>query len=120
MYPESEPIQEQKILIPHGEFKRIEMRVAKIIDVQDIPGKDRLYKLQIDLGTERRQLVAGIKQSYPKEELMEKLILVVTNLQPVTIASCRSEAMLLAMHSSGGKYVLATPDGDVAPGTLIE
>lgn len=107
-------------MISYGEFKKIELKTAKILAVEDIAGKDKLYKLQIDLGSEKRQLVAGIKQYYSKDELIGKTIIVVANLEPAKIAGVESNGMLLATKTIEGKYSILTVEGNVAAGTLIE
>ncbi len=76
-------------------FKQIDLRVAEIKACEDVPGADRLYKLTIDIGGER-QIVAGIKAHYTKEELIGKKIAVVANLEPRTIRGLTSHGMLLA------------------------
>ncbi|MBU1120332.1 methionine--tRNA ligase subunit beta [Candidatus Micrarchaeota archaeon] len=90
-------------VIEFNEFKKIDLRVAKIIEVEDIEGKDKLFKLKIDLGSEKRTLVAGVKGIYSAEQLKGKSIVVVANLKPAQIAGITSEGMLLAAvdHSNG-------------------
>jgi methionyl-tRNA synthetase len=77
------------------EFQKIEMRVATILSAERVPGTEKLLKLQIDLGSEHRQLVAGIAKHYTPEELIGKQIVVVTNLQPAVIRGIESQGMLL-------------------------
>jgi methionyl-tRNA synthetase len=77
------------------EFQRIELRVATILSAERVPGTEKLLKLQIDLGSEHRQLVAGIAKHYTPEELIGKQIVVVTNLQPAVIRGIESQGMLL-------------------------
>lgn len=107
-------------MVSFADFKKIELKVAKILEVEDIAGKDKLYKIKIDLGSEQRQIVAGIKQFYTKEELTGKNIIVVANLEPAVIAGVKSEAMLLAAKDREGKYALVTIADNVAPGTPVE
>ena len=68
-----------------SDWEKIDLRVAEILEVEEIKGADKLFKLKIDLGTETRTLVAGIKQNYTKEELNGKRIIVLTNLEPKTM-----------------------------------
>ena len=107
-------------MISFADFKKVELKVAKILEVEDIPGKDKLYKIKIDLGNEQRQIVAGIKPFYTKEELIGKNVIVVANLEPAVIAGIKSEAMLLAAKDNEGKYALVTVADNVAPGTVVE
>lgn len=107
-------------MVSFTDFKKIELKVAKILEVEEIPGKDKLYKIKIDLGDEQKQIVAGIKPFYTKEELKGKNIVVVANLEPAVIAGVKSEAMLLAAKDNEGKYALVTIADNVAPGTVVE
>ena len=107
-------------MIKFDEWKKIELKTAKILSVEDIAGKDKLYKVQIDLGTEKRTLVAGLKQHYSKEELQGKSVIVFCNLEPRNLAGIDSNGMLLAVRDAEGKYKLLCAEGNIAPGTPIE
>ncbi len=106
-------------MIEFSEWQNVELKTAKILEVEDIPGKDKLYRLKVDDGTER-QLVAGIRQEYAKEELTGKTIIIVANLKPATIAGVESNGMLLAVKGTDGKYKLLTADGEVDKGIRVE
>jgi methionyl-tRNA synthetase len=107
-------------LVSFKDWQQIELKVAKVISVDDIAGKDKLYKIAIDLGGEQRQIVAGIKPYYPKEKLLGRHIIVVSNLEPAKIAGIASEAMLLAVKAVDGSYKVLFADSDAMPGTRIE
>ena len=108
-------------IISFNDFQKTELKVAKIISAEDIPGKDKLYKLEIDIGEEKpRTLFAGLKQCYTKEQLIGKLIVVVANLQPRRIGSIESQGMLLAAEAEDGSYALLTVEKAVKPGTPAE
>lgn len=107
-------------MVSFDEFKKIELKAAKVLEVEDVPGKDKLYKMKIDLGSEQRTIVAGLKEFYSAEELKRKTIVVVSNLEPRAIAEIKSEAMLLAAKNTEGGYSLVVIEGDVAPGTVVE
>ncbi len=107
-------------MVSFQEWRKLELRIAKVLSVEDIVGKDKLYKVQIDLGSEKRQIVAGLKGHYSKEELRGKNIVVVSNPEPVTIAGVESQAMLLAAKDSEGKYRVVTIDAAVQPGIKVE
>src|SRR3989338_9870283 len=79
-----------------ADFKKIDLRVAKILDVQEIPGADKLWKLTVDVGCEKKEIVAGIKTFYDKPSLLGKSIIVVNNLAPAVIRGAESRGMLLA------------------------
>jgi methionyl-tRNA synthetase len=83
-----------------------------------VQGADRLLRLEIDLGTEKRQIVAGIAQSYEPEALVGKSIIVVANLKPAKVRGVESQGMLLAAAAGSGP-VVATFEGEVAPGTRV-
>lgn len=100
-------------------FKKIDLRVAQIKECEEVEGADRLYKLTIDVG-EERQIVAGIKAYYSKEELVGKKIIIVANLEPRTLRGITSQGMLLAASSEDkSSVVLLTPDKDIANGAAV-
>lgn len=107
-------------MVSFEEFKKIDLRIAKILAVDDVPGKDKLFRLEIDIGTEKRTIVAGIKPFYPKEKLLGKQIAVVANLDARPIAGLVSNGMLLAVLDKGGKFSLLTVENEVEPGTRVE
>ncbi len=107
-------------MISFQDWQKAELKIAKIVSVEEIPGKDKLYKLQIDLGSEQRRIVAGLKPYYSKEELEGKSIIVVANLEPRQIAGIESQAMLLAARASDGSYRLVTIGDSVEAGTRVE
>jgi methionyl-tRNA synthetase len=100
-------------------FKNMDLRVAQINAVDDVPGADRLYKLILDVG-EERQIVAGIKAYYTKEELVGKKIIIVANLEPRTLRGVVSHGMLLAASNEDkSSVVLLTPDKDIPNGSSV-
>ena len=105
-------------MITIEEFGKIELRVATIKAVEPHPNADRLFVLKIDLGTEERQLVAGIRAHYTPEELVGKQIVVVANLQPATLRGVESQGMLLAA-SDGEKVIVLSPEKPIAPGAKV-
>ena len=105
-------------MITLDEFKKIELRVAKITDVKELPGADRIWHLTIDLGGETREIVAGVKKFYSREALLGKLIVVIQNLEPAIIRGTASHGMLLAAKS-GDQLVLLSPDQPIAPGATV-
>jgi len=96
-------------LISIDEFRKIQLRTAKIINAEKIEGSDKLVKLQIEIGAERRQIVAGIAKYYVPNELIGKNIVVVANLQPTKLFGQTSEGMLLAAKTPDGKLSLISP-----------
>ncbi len=101
------------------DFKKIELKIARIKDVVDHPNADRLYVITVDLGGATKQIVAGIKKSYTKEELIGRLIVVVDNLEPAVLRGVESQGMLLAASDENGVVVLS-PDKPVALGSVVK
>ncbi len=100
-------------------FKQMDLRVAQIKECDDVPGADRLYRLVIDAG-EERQIVAGIKLYYTKEELVGKKIIIVANLEPRTLRGITSHGMLLAASTEDKQsVVLVTMDKDIPNGSAV-
>jgi methionyl-tRNA synthetase len=100
-------------------FKKVELRTAKVLSVERVPKSDKLLRLQIDLGNEKREIVAGVAQSYSPEAITGKTILIVANLAPAMIRGVESQGMLLAVKTESG-HVLVTFDKDVPPGIRAE
>ena len=105
-------------MIPFEDFQKIDLRVAKIIKAERIEGSEKLLKLEIDLGNEKRQIVAGIGKFYKPKDLIGREIVVVVNLELKTLIGIESQGMLLAADFEG-KPVLLKPDEEVPPGTKI-
>jgi methionyl-tRNA synthetase len=97
--------EEQMDVISFQEFKRMDLRVAKILDAERVEGTDKLLKIKADIGTEQRQMVAGIAETYAPEDLIGKKLIVIVNLQPAVIRGVESQAMLLAAELEGKAYI---------------
>jgi methionine--tRNA ligase beta chain len=106
-------------MITFEEFKKIELKIATIKEVLDHPDANKLYVLKIDIGGVEKQIVAGIKLKYDKEQLLGKQIVVVANLEPVVIRGVESQAMLLAASDENSMAVLS-PDKPIASGSLVK
>lgn len=109
----------QKTMITFEEFKQLDLRAVKILEAKKIEGSDNLLLLNIDMGEEKRQLVAGIAQYYSSKELVGKMIIVIANLEPKKIRGYISQGMLLAVDAPQGP-VLLVPEGEVPPGSKIK
>ncbi len=105
-------------LLDISEFARADLRVAEVLKAERVEGANKLLKLQIDLGPEKRQIVAGVAEHYSPEKITGMKIIVVTNLKPVVIRGIQSNGMLLAA-TSGKKLVLLTTDGDLPAGAKV-
>lgn len=110
-----------KATIEYADFAKVELRAAKIVSAERIPKADKLLKLQVDLGSEQRQILAGIAQQFEPESLIGKTIVVVANLAPRTMRGLESQGMLLAASSEadGPPSGLLTIDANVPPGSII-
>lgn len=104
--------------ISFKEFSRIDLRVGRVIYAERIKRSKKLILLKVDLGDEERRLVAGLADYYTPEELVGKLVVVVTNLQPKTMMGVVSDGMLLAAVDEG-KPILIVPEKEVRPGAKI-
>ncbi|MDE2223358.1 MAG: hypothetical protein KGK03_09870 [Candidatus Omnitrophica bacterium] len=101
------------------DFKKLELVVAQIKEVKEHPNADRLYVLQVDTGKEVRQIVAGIRKAYTPEQLVNRRIVLVANLEPAVIRGEASNGMLLAASNADGMALLA-PDKDLALGSVVK
>ncbi len=116
---EKKPEEEEKELVSYEDFKKLDIRVALVENVEKVPKADKLYKLSIDLGTEKRTLVAGLAEHYKAEQLKGKKIIVLTNLEPRKLRGILSQGMLLAAVE-GDNVSILLPDKDLPPGARIE
>ncbi len=106
--------------ITYDDFAKLELRVAKVLEARPHPNADKLLLLQVDIGDEQKQIVAGIKAHYSPESLVGKMIVIVNNLAPAMLRGEMSNGMLLAA-TSGEKVVLLMPDDpDCIPGAKIK
>jgi methionyl-tRNA synthetase len=109
----------EKKLVSYEDFKKLDIRIAVIDKVEKVPKADKLYKLSISLGEEKRTVVAGLAEQYKIEELEGKSIAILANLEPRKLRGILSEGMLLA--AVDGKNVsILTPDRDIPAGAKIE
>ena len=109
---------ENIMMITFDDFKRLDIRIGKIIFSEKVTGTDKLLKLEVDFGSEKRQIVAGIAESYEAALLIGKEIPVLMNLEPRSIRGIESQGMILAIDVDG-KPVLMRPDKEVPPGSII-
>ena len=106
--------------IDYDTFRKVEMKVATVLEAESVPGTDRLIKLILDLGTEKRQLVAGIAKSYAPADLIGKQVIVVTNLQPRKLMGVESNGMILAAGEAAESIVLLAVDRKVDNGLRVK
>ena len=101
------------------DFARVQMRVGQIVEAEKIEGSRKLMKLRVDIGTEIRQVVAGIAEAYDAASLLNRKIVLVANLKPAKLMGVESNGMIVAA-SSGGRPVLVTFTEDVPNGSLLK
>jgi methionyl-tRNA synthetase len=104
--------------VPFSEFQNLDIRVGRIISVEDIEGADKLYKIKVNFGTEERTAVAGIKKQYAPEDLIDNKFIFILNLERRKIRGIESECMIFAADD-GTMISLLHPDKDVPEGTKI-
>lgn len=107
-------------LISIDEFAKIQLRVATVVACEKVPKSDKLLTLQVEIGAERRQILAGIARHYTPEDLVGRSVVVVANLRPATLMGHESQGMLLAASDAEGRLVFVTPAGAVASGSVVK
>ena len=113
-----ETVSVEQNVITIDDFSKVDLRIAKVLEAEKVPNSRKLLRLIIDLGTEKRQIVAGIAEHYKPEELVGKLIVVVANLKPAKLMGIESQGMLLAAKS-GDTLRLLTVDGEITSGAKV-
>ena len=109
-------------IVNFEDWSKLDLRVGKVFEVEDIEGADKLYKFTIDLGSEigKRTICAGIKLYYSKEELLGKKVVVFVNLKPRKMRGIESEGMILAACTTDESEVrLITPEKDIEVGSKV-
>lgn len=106
-------------MISYDDFKKLDLRVATIIHAEPVPGSEKLIRLEIDLGEEKRHILAGIIKRYPPEKLIGQQVIVVANLEPRKLMGLESNGMLLAADSPEGPNLII-PDQNAPNGAIIK
>ena len=114
---EEKPAEESRISIE--DFAKVQMRVGQILEAAKIEGSRKLIKLRVDIGTEVRQVVAGIAEAYDSASLLNRKVILVANLKPARLMGVESNGMIVAA-SVDGKPVLATFAEEVPNGALLK
>ncbi len=104
-------------MISIDDFKKVELKVGRVLAAERVEGSDKLLKLKISLGDEERQLVAGIGKRYEPTDIVGKEIVVVANLEYRQLMGLESQGMLLAANDDGPVFI--SPEKDVSPGAKI-
>ena len=115
--PQAAP--EGKPVIQFDDFARLEMKAGTVLACEKVEKADKLLKLEVDLGPEKRTIVSGIAQHYKPEEMVGKQVIVVTNLAPRKMKGIESQGMILTAEDRDGALKLLCPEAGVAPGSPV-
>lgn len=107
-------------MIEYADFEKVSLRTAKILLAEKVAGADKLLRLELEVGSERRQIVAGIAQHYRPEDLPGRTIVIVANLKPRKMRGVESNGMLLAASTADNRLCLVTVDGDSGSGCVVK
>ena len=105
-------------MISIEDFKKVELKVGRVLSTESVEGSEKLLKLRVQIGDEERQIIAGIAKQYSIEELIGRLVIVVTNLEPRILMGLESQGMILAA-SDGETIAMLTPDKEMPQGSII-
>jgi methionine--tRNA ligase beta chain len=105
--------------ISFDEFQKLDIRIGRILSAEKVAGTDKLIRMDIELGDEKRQIVAGIGDCYKPEELVDKKIPILANLEPKSFMGLESQGMILCAVLDNNEPVLIIPEKDVPSGTKI-
>ena len=105
-------------MVTFDQFKAMDIRIGKILSAEDHPNADKLYVVKVDIGGDTKTMVAGIKEHYAKEDLPNRQVVVITNLEPATIRGVQSEGMVLATKD-GDKLAILMPEKEVTVGSRV-
>jgi len=106
-------------MISFDDFKKLEIKIGKVLSAEKVEGTDKLIKLEIDFGTEKRQLVAGMAEFFKPEHFIGKESPILMNLEPKTFQGIESQGMILAVDVNG-KPVLLHPEEEIPPGSIVK
>ena len=108
-----------KVEISFEEFQKLDLRVGKITEANQIPGSRNLVRMIVDFGTEKRQAVAGLLQWYKPQDLVNKKCVFILNLQKRKVMGVESQCMILAAEDKKGNVVVLQPEKDIVEGSKI-
>jgi methionyl-tRNA synthetase len=108
-----------KVEIPFEEFQKLDLRIGKITEANQIPNSKNLMRLMVDFGTEKRQAVAGLLRWYTPEDLVGKKYVFILNLQKRIMMGVESQCMILAAEDNEGNLAVLQPEKEIAEGSKI-
>ena len=106
-------------MVTIDEFFKIDLRVGRIVSAENIPNKQKVLKVEVDIGTESRVVVVGAAEFYSPADLIGKIVIVCSNLEPKTIGNVTSNGMLLAAANADGTPIFLTIDDEATIGSNI-
>lgn len=106
-------------MITIEDFRKLELKIAQIKEVSEHPNADKLYVIQLDLGDRTKQVVAGIRPAYAKEDLIGRQVVVVDNLEPAVLRGVESQGMILAGSDDSG-IVIISPQRQLKLGSIVK
>lgn len=115
-----EPSPPKTDTITFDDFAKVKLRVGRVLEAADHPNADKLLVLKVDLGSEQRQIVAGLRGFYNAEQLVGRNIILVANLAPRMMRGQESQGMLLAASNADrSRVIVLTPEADIEPGSVV-
>ena len=105
-------------MVTFDDFMKLDIRIGTVTAADKVPGADKLIRLELDMGGETRQVVAGMVPAYAPEEFIGKQVPILVNLEPRTLRGVESQGMILAADVDG-KPVMLIPDKEVPPGSVV-
>ncbi len=114
-----EKMEDQTNIIGIEDFAKVQLKVGRVLEAEPVEGSDKLLKLQVIIGQEKRQIVAGIRANYTPEDLIGRQVVVVVNLKPAKLRGVESQGMLLAATDENGGAILLQPDREAPEGTQV-
>ncbi len=116
---ENDNVMPQKNTIEFDDFTKVDLRVGTVIEAEKVPKSDKLLKLQIDTGLDKRTILSGISKYYSPEEILNKKVMVLINLKPRKMMGFESQGMLLLADDGDGNLSLMQPDSDISDGSVV-
>ena len=112
-------IMPQKNTIEFDDFAKVDIRIGTVIEAENVAKSDKLLKLKVDTGLDKRIILSGISKYYSPEDILNKKVMVLINLSPRKMMGIESEGMLLLAEDSDGKLSLMQPDSDITDGSVV-
>ena len=106
-------------MISIDDFKKVEIKIGKILNAEKVEGADKLLKLEVDFGAEKRQILTAMAQFFQPEHFIDKSVPFIINLEPRKIRGLESQGMILAADDPDGKPVLLLPEKEMPPGSSV-